>query len=85
VCSSDLMMMLGDRLRQLRQQAHLSQRQLARASGVPQPTVSNIEAGKQGGLTLANAGKLARGLGVPVNALVHEEESDKGDHDGQPE
>lgn len=37
---------VGERLRQLRQRQHLSQRQLARQSGVANATISQIESGK---------------------------------------
>jgi len=61
---------LGRRLKQYRELANLSQNQLAQRSGVPRPTISNVESGDQEGLTLENARKLARALGITIDALA---------------
>ena len=70
-------MTFGERLRQLRELAGLSQRELARRANVPQPVVSDVESGKQKGITLENARRIARVLGVTLDLLAGtgEEES----------
>jgi transcriptional regulator with XRE-family HTH domain len=69
---------LGQRLRQYRELADLSQNELAKRSGVPRPTITNVESGEQVGLTLENARKLARALGITIDMLAGkgEEESE---------
>jgi transcriptional regulator with XRE-family HTH domain len=61
---------LGRRLKQCREMAGLSQNELSKRAGVPRPTISEIESGKQVGLTLENARKLARVLGVTLDFLA---------------
>ena len=59
---------LGKRLKNAREKAGLSQRELARSSGVSQGMISQIEAGhKEGGLRTLE--KLAAALGVGFDAL----------------
>jgi transcriptional regulator with XRE-family HTH domain len=67
---------LGQRLRQYRELADLSQNELAKRSGVPRPTITNVESGEQVGLTLENARKLARALGVTIDMLAGKGEAD---------
>ncbi len=59
---------LGERLRALRQERELQQRQLADKAGLTPSMVSQIESGR---LTpsLHTLGKLAAALGVPIAAL----------------
>ncbi len=55
------------------------QAELARRSGVPQSTISRIEAGDTGSISLANLERLAEALGVNAALLiVHEPEKGKG-------
>jgi transcriptional regulator with XRE-family HTH domain len=61
---------LGQRLRQYRQLADLSQNELAARAGVPRPTITNVESGAQAGMTLENARKLARALGITIDMLA---------------
>jgi transcriptional regulator with XRE-family HTH domain len=61
-------MTFGERLQQLREQAGLSQSQLAKASGVPVWTLRGYEQGKREPLW-AVLFKLADGLNVPVDAF----------------
>ena len=61
---------LGQRLRQYRELADLSQNELAKRSGVPRPTITNVESGEQVGLTLENARKLASALGITIDLLA---------------
>jgi transcriptional regulator with XRE-family HTH domain len=37
---------------------------------VPRPTITNVESGEQEGLTLENARKLARALGITIDMLA---------------
>jgi transcriptional regulator with XRE-family HTH domain len=61
---------LGRRLKQCRELAGLSQNELSKRADVPRPTISDLESGKQVGLTLENARKLARALGVTLDFLA---------------
>ena len=61
---------LGKRLKQYRELAGLSQNELSKRADVPRPTISNVESGEQTGLTLENARKLARALGVTIDLLA---------------
>ena len=63
-------MALGERLRQLRELAHLSQNELAKRANVPRPIISDVESGKQKGITLENARRIARVLGVTLDLLA---------------
>jgi transcriptional regulator with XRE-family HTH domain len=66
------------RLKQFREERQLSQAELARRSDVPQSTISRIEAGDTGSISLANLEKLAEALGVNAALLiVHEPEKGK--------
>src|SRR5215475_14370950 len=56
-------------LRQLRQSRNLTQEQLARLSGVPRPTWSNLEFGSANA-TVAVLAKVAAALQVPVEELI---------------
>ena len=63
-------MALGERLRQLRELANLSQNELAKRANVPRPIISDVESGKQKGITLENARRIARVLGVTLDLLA---------------
>jgi len=67
---------LGRRLKAYRELADLSQNELAKRSGVPRPTITNVESGEQVGMTLENARKLARALGITIDLLAGKEEED---------
>src|SRR4051794_38617592 len=60
---------LAGNIRQLREARNISQEQLAKLSGTPRPTVSNLESG-DANPTLAVLVKLARALQVSVEALI---------------
>ena len=67
------------RLEELREARGLSQAELARRSGVPQSTISRIEAGETGSITLGNLERLADALGVNAAVLiVHEPKGKRG-------
>ena len=59
-------MQFGERLRQLREQAGLSQNALARAAGIDSTHLSRIENAKQGAPRMTTVVKLVRGLGLPL-------------------
>ena len=63
-------MPLGERLRQLRELAGLSQNELAKRANVPRPVISMVESGQQKGITLENARRIARVLGVTLDLLA---------------
>jgi transcriptional regulator with XRE-family HTH domain len=60
---------LAQNIRQLRQSRNLSQEQLARLSGVPRPTWSNLESGAANP-TVAVLATVAAALQVPVEELI---------------
>lgn len=59
-------------VRAWREHRAMTQEQLAQASGVSKPFVSQIEGGKRTG-SASTLSRLARALGVPVGALIREE------------
>lgn len=69
-------MTLGERLKQLRALAGLSQNELAKRAGVSHPTISYIEAGKHKSVNVDTAKRLAKVLGVSLDLLagMHEDE-----------
>ena len=67
------------RLQEMREAKGWSQAELARRSGVPQPTISRIEASESGSISLANLERLADALGVNAALLiVHEPKGKRG-------
>jgi transcriptional regulator with XRE-family HTH domain len=68
---------IGDRLREVRKRRGLTQRDLARLSGVSLSYVRKLEQGDyDGGVRLETAHRLARVLEVPTSALVAGPDSD---------
>jgi transcriptional regulator with XRE-family HTH domain len=63
-------MALGERLRQFRELANLSQNELAKRANVPRPIISMVESGKQKSMSLENARRIARVLGVTLDLLA---------------
>jgi transcriptional regulator with XRE-family HTH domain len=63
-------MALGERLRQLRELANLSQNELAKRANVPRPIISMVESSKQKSMSLENARRIARVLGVTLDLLA---------------
>ena len=57
-------------IRPIREAKGLSQAELARRSGVPQSTISRLEAGEVGTINLAHLEKLADALAVNASALI---------------
>ena len=63
------------RLKELREAKGWSQAELARQSGVPQPTISRIEADETRSVNLDNLERLADALGINAAMLIaHERE-----------
>ncbi|MEV7966206.1 helix-turn-helix domain-containing protein [Sphaerisporangium sp. NPDC088356] len=60
---------IGDCIRERRQQAHLSLRQLADASGISNPYLSQIERGQRTP-SAEVVGQIARGLGITAGSLL---------------
>jgi transcriptional regulator with XRE-family HTH domain len=60
---------IAQNVRQLRQSRNLTQEQLARLSGVPRPTWSNLESGAANP-TVSVLAKVATALQVPVEELI---------------
>jgi DNA-binding XRE family transcriptional regulator len=58
------------RLKEFREGKGLSQAELARRSDVSQSTISRIEAGATGGVSLANLERLADALGINAALLI---------------
>ena len=63
-------MTFGQRLRQFRELAKMSQSELARRANIPQPVVSDVENGRQKSVNLETARRIARALGVTLDLLA---------------
>ena len=64
------MQRFGQQIKTFRQQRRLTQMELAQRSEVPQPLISDLEAGKREGVTLEMAWRLARELSVSLDHLA---------------
>jgi transcriptional regulator with XRE-family HTH domain len=64
------MQRFGQQLKTFRQKQRLTQLELAQRSAVPQPLISDLEAGKREGVTLEMAWRLARALSVSLDHLA---------------
>ena len=60
---------IGELIREHRKVRRISQTALAKASGLPQPTLSRIETGRRNP-SVAQLRALARVLEVPVSSLI---------------
>ena len=63
-------MTLGQQIKQRREHLGLSQSELARMAGIPQPRLSEYERGAKTDMTLWTAKRLARVLGVSIDYLA---------------
>ena len=70
-------MTLGERLKRFRELAGLSQNELAKRAGISRPIISALESDKQKSLTLDNAKRLARALGVTLDMLAGDNSEDR--------
>jgi transcriptional regulator with XRE-family HTH domain len=75
--SSSLLSPITLRLREVRKDRKLTQAELSERSGVPQSTISRIEAGETGSISLANLERLADALGVNAALLIVHEPKEK--------
>ena len=69
-------MTIGERLKQLREMRGLSQNELAKRAGVSHPVVSDLERGIREDMTVSTAKALARVLGVSLEMLVGDVDSE---------
>jgi transcriptional regulator with XRE-family HTH domain len=69
-------MTFGQRLRQFRELAKLTQSELARRANTPQPVISDVESGRQKSVNLDTARRIARALGVTLDMLAGPEEEE---------
>ncbi len=69
-------MTIGERLKQLREMRGLSQNELAKRAGVSHPVVSDLERGIREDMTVSTAKALARALGVSLEMLVGDVDSE---------
>jgi transcriptional regulator with XRE-family HTH domain len=67
-------MTFGQRLRQFRELAKMSQSELARRANIPQPVVSDVESGRQKSVNLDTARRIARALGITLDMLAGPED-----------
>jgi repressor LexA len=69
-------MTIGQRLKRRREQLGISQRELARRMGIPQPVISDFERGARDEMTTSLLKRFAQHLGVTTDYLVgmHEDE-----------
>jgi XRE family aerobic/anaerobic benzoate catabolism transcriptional regulator len=65
--------LLGERVRAWRSENSMTRKALARASGVSERYLAQLEAG-EGNISVLLLRKVARAMGVPVESLVREEE-----------
>ena len=57
-------------VKRLREKMGISQEKLARLADVSNNTIINIEAGKQGNLTIETLKKIAKALNAPIEDLI---------------
>ena len=74
---TEVILLTGERIRKYRRQKGLSQEQLGELVGFSQPKISKIESGERGDWdSLSDLKLLAKALGVPIEELVREDETD---------
>jgi transcriptional regulator with XRE-family HTH domain len=66
---------IGERVRYFREERGLGVRELARLAEVNASIISRLESGERAGLSLENAGRLARVLGISLHMLRDGKES----------
>ena len=67
---------MGERLKRLREMRGLSQNELARRAGISHPVISDLERGVREDMTVSTAKALARALGVSLEMLVGDVETE---------
>ena len=73
---SEVRQLIGDKIRTLRRKRGLSQEQLGELVGFSQSKISKIENGDWD--SLSNLRLIAKALGVPIEELVREDETENG-------
>lgn len=73
-------MKIGEKIRTLRKLRNISPEKLGKQIDISGIYIRRLEKGESKSITLGTAQKLARGLGVPVAALLDEEELKPGDY-----
>lgn len=66
----EFMQRLGEKVHTLRRRKDVSQAEIAKAIGASPTTISNIEKGKVGAITLDHLMGLTRELGISPNELL---------------
>jgi transcriptional regulator with XRE-family HTH domain len=66
---SDILIVLGDKVRELRKEINLSQEELAHRADVHRTYIGMIERAEKN-VTIINLEKIARALGVSIEILV---------------
>jgi transcriptional regulator with XRE-family HTH domain len=66
---SQILMTLGQRIRELRKEKDISQEELAFRASVHRTYIGMIERAEKN-ITVANLEKIANGLGVPIDELL---------------
>lgn len=67
--TKDIMSAFGQKVKEARQEKHMSQEELAFRSGLHRTYISSIERGKRN-ISLVNIRRLANALGVPLHDLM---------------
>ena len=63
-------MTMGERIKRRRQELRMSQAELADTTGLRRATISELESGKQPGMSIDTARKIARALGVSIDYIA---------------
>lgn len=62
---------MGYRIKELRDQARLTQEELAKKSGVSRAIISSLESGRETSTTMKTLSKLARALNTSLDQLFY--------------
>lgn len=67
-------MSLGQAINKLAEEKNITKYRIAKNSGIPQTTLSEIASGKNLNPTIDTIEKIAKGIGVPVSELIKKAE-----------
>ncbi|MEX0050284.1 helix-turn-helix domain-containing protein [Clostridium butyricum] len=67
-------MSLGQAINKLAEEKNITKYRIAKNSGIPQTTLSEIASGKNLNPTIDTIEKIAKGIGVPVSELMKKAE-----------
>lgn len=62
---------MGYRIKELREQARLTQEELSQKSGVSRAIISGLESGRETSTTMKTLGKLAKALNTSLDQLFY--------------